>query len=65
MSKPLYSRVVEALAICQNCSVPVFEPIDKTTMYRIILSNFILEGGDSYSMIKEHAEQSVTVGRYS
>lgn len=65
MSKPPLKRVVEALAICQNCSVPVYEPVDKDTMYRIILSNFILGGGDSYTMIRDHAEQSVTVGKFT
>lgn len=31
-------------------------------MYGIILSNFLLTGGDGYSMIRDHSKQSHIVG---
>ena len=63
LSKPPLQRVVEAYAICQNCSVPAYEKIDKDQKYSLILSNFILNGGDGYSMIANYAEQSHTIGK--
>ncbi|CAG2244634.1 CD73 [Mytilus edulis] len=62
LAKPPQQRVVEALAICQNCTFPAYEPIDKTVMYSLILSNFILTGGDSYHVIRDNAELTHTVG---
>ena len=63
LSKPPLQRVVEAYAICQNCTVPAYEKIDKGQKYRLILSNFILNGGDGYGMIAKYAEQSHTIGK--
>ncbi|VDI25537.1 5'-nucleotidase [Mytilus galloprovincialis] len=62
LAKPPQHRVVEASAVCQNCTFPAYEPIDKTVMYSLILSNFILTGGDSYHVIRDNAELSHTVG---
>lgn len=63
LAKPPQHRVVEASAICQNCTFPAYEPIDKTVMYSLILSNFILTGGDSYHVIRDNAELTHTVGK--
>jgi 5'-nucleotidase len=54
---------VEAYAICQNCTVPAYEKIDKGQKYSMIISNFILNGGDGYGMIAKYAEQSHTIGK--
>ncbi|CAG2203071.1 CD73 [Mytilus edulis] len=62
LAKPVQQRVVEALAICQNCTIPAYEPIDANVMYSLILTNFIRNGGDGYTMIRDNAVQSHTIG---
>ncbi|XP_063404664.1 snake venom 5'-nucleotidase-like [Mytilus trossulus] len=62
LTKPVQQRVVEALAICQNCTIPAYEPIDANVMYSLILTNFIRNGGDGYTMIRDNAVQSHTIG---
>ncbi|XP_052089226.1 5'-nucleotidase-like [Mytilus californianus] len=63
LTKPVQQRVVEALAICQNCTIPAYEPIDENLMYSLILNNFIRNGGDGYFMIRDNAVQSHTIGK--
>ncbi|XP_063404663.1 snake venom 5'-nucleotidase-like [Mytilus trossulus] len=62
LAKPVQQRVVEALAICQNCTIPTYEPIDENVMFSLILPNFLRNGGDGYFMIRDNAVQSHIIG---
>nr|XP_022289438.1 5'-nucleotidase-like [Crassostrea virginica] len=62
MKKPENQRVVEVNALCAECDIPEYKLLDDDKMYRIILSNFILNGGDGYSVIRDHAQQDHIVG---
>ncbi|KAK3097870.1 hypothetical protein FSP39_014021 [Pinctada imbricata] len=62
LSKGDGKRVVEAKILCHDCNVPEFQDLDDSKMYPIILSNFILGGGDGYSMIRDHAVQETIMG---
>ena len=65
MKKPENQRVVEVKALCAECDIPKYKLLDDDKMYRIILSNFILNGGDGYSVIRDHAQQDHIVGKFS
>ncbi|CAH1233389.1 NT5E [Branchiostoma lanceolatum] len=53
ISKPVGERVVRLEARCSECMVPQFEPVEKQKRYKVLTSNFIADGGDGYTMIKE------------
>lgn len=60
-SKPSGERVVSALALCAQCSVPILEPIVLTNKYRILTVSFIGSGGDGYSMLENKLVRNLGV----
>ncbi|CAG4951635.1 unnamed protein product [Colias eurytheme] len=52
ITKPIGSKVVEATARCWNCSIPTYSKIVESGKYRVIMPNFVSNGGDGYSMLK-------------
>uniref|UniRef100_A0A8W8JH47 5'-nucleotidase n=1 Tax=Magallana gigas TaxID=29159 RepID=A0A8W8JH47_MAGGI len=63
INKPVNQRVVEVKVLCADCDIPEYKLLDDDKMYGIILSNFLLTGGDGYSVIKDHAKQGHIVGK--
>lgn len=63
INKPVNQRVVEVKVLCADCDIPEYKLLDDNKMYGIILSNFLLAGGDGYSMIRDHAQQGHIVGK--
>lgn len=63
INKPVNQRVVEVKVLCADCDIPEYKLLDDNKMYGIILSNFLLAGGDRYSMIRDHAQQGHIVGK--
>lgn len=63
INKPVNQRVVEVKVLCADCDIPEYKLLDDNKMYGIILSNFLLTGGDGYSVIKDHAKQGHIVGK--
>lgn len=63
INKPVNQRVVEVKVLCADCDIPEYKLLDDNKMYGIILSNFLLTGGDGYSVIKDHAQQGHIVGK--
>ncbi|XP_031635679.1 protein 5NUC-like [Contarinia nasturtii] len=47
-------RVHSVEVLCANCTAPTYEPLDEQKTYGVILSTFIFEGGDSFSMFKSY-----------
>lgn len=52
LSKPPHQRVVSVRAICTECDVPQFLPLDENKNYPIIMTTFMQEGGDEFEMFK-------------
>ncbi|KAL7743238.1 hypothetical protein ACLKA6_016182 [Drosophila palustris] len=50
-TKPVNSRVVSVHVRCADCPVPVYEPFEPTKSYRIVASDFLVGGGDGYTML--------------
>lgn len=63
LNKPVNQRVVEVKVLCSDCEIPKYEPLEENKMYDVILSNFILLGGDGYTVVKDHAQQKHIVGK--
>ncbi|OWF46864.1 5'-nucleotidase [Mizuhopecten yessoensis] len=62
ITKPVGQRVVDVMAMCSDCPVPEYLPLNDDTMYGIIMSNFIAKGGDGYDVISDNAQQDHIVG---
>lgn len=52
MSKPSGQRVDSVDVLCSDCDVPVFNKLDLNREYGVIMSDFIYEGGDGFTMFK-------------
>ena len=62
LQKPEGQRIVDVKVICSECEVPEFKPLENEKLYDIVLSNFLLNGGDGYTMIRDNAKQKHVVG---
>ncbi|XP_061195055.1 snake venom 5'-nucleotidase-like [Saccostrea echinata] len=62
LQKPEGQRVVDVKVLCSECEVPEFVSLKDEKLYDIVLSNFLLNGGDGYTMIKDNAIQKHVVG---
>ena len=52
LSKPRGRRVVELLARCSRCRVPIYEAVQQEQHYDVAMSSYLASGGDGYSMLK-------------
>lgn len=52
MTKDPGHRVQSVETLCTDCEVPAFVPIEPSKYYLVILSHFLYQGGDGFSMIK-------------
>uniref|UniRef100_A0A182QYU4 Apyrase n=1 Tax=Anopheles farauti TaxID=69004 RepID=A0A182QYU4_9DIPT len=64
LARPPHERVVRADVRCARCQVPTFEPLKEDALYRVILSQFLYEGGDGYDMLPGSPKQLLTYGEY-
>ncbi len=53
MKKPSGNRVVEILVRCASCKFPSYQPLAQSTVYKVILSSYMAQGGAGLSVIKE------------
>ncbi|XP_044739289.1 apyrase isoform X2 [Chrysoperla carnea] len=56
---PVGSRVQDLKLRCGKCEVPKYEPLDKTKYYRIAIVNYLIQGGDGFSMIPDNMRNHV------
>ncbi|KAM9315840.1 5'-nucleotidase [Gastrophryne carolinensis] len=48
-------RVVKLEAICTKCRVPRFVPVENDQVYKVVLPEYIVQGGDGFSMLKNES----------
>lgn len=53
MNQPPEKRVVNVKVLCGYCEVPMLENINLAKKYRIVVQDFLANGGDGYSMFKD------------
>lgn len=64
LERPPGDRIVSIMVLCQNCSVPKYEPLDKNQKYLIILNDFLLRGGDDYYIFKTSCTDVKNLSEY-
>ncbi|XP_057320783.1 protein 5NUC-like [Microplitis mediator] len=54
ISQPYGHRVVRdsVFVLCSNCRTPIYEVIDPNKTYTILTTDYLLNGGDGYKMLK-------------
>ncbi|CAK6956906.1 snake venom 5'-nucleotidase-like [Scomber scombrus] len=53
LSKSVNQRVVSLSMLCTKCRVPKYEPLDLEKNYTVVMSSYIVDGGDGFTMIKD------------
>lgn len=64
LALPPHQRVVRVEVRCARCQVPSYEPLKEDELYRVILSQFLYEGGDGYDMLPGSPRELLTYGEY-
>ena len=54
ISRPIGDRVTELMVRCRTCRVPTYEPLRLNDTYQLATYNYLIEGGDGYSTLKEN-----------
>lgn len=52
MDKKPNKRVQSVELLCDDCTTPQYEPLKETQKYRILTTNYLLEGLDGFTMFK-------------
>lgn len=39
--------------LCTKCRVPHYEPVEDSVVYKVVLPNYMVGGGDGFKMIKD------------
>lgn len=50
MDLPVNERIVELTVLCADCEVPKYEEVVEGKNYGVIISDFLKDGGDGYTM---------------
>lgn len=54
-------RVVEVKVLCSQCDVPQLETLDETKTYRVVVVDFLANGGDGYDMFVDKSIEKFEV----
>ncbi|XP_055644093.1 apyrase-like [Toxorhynchites rutilus septentrionalis] len=54
VTKPIGRRVASVHVRCRECKVPKYQPIDTSKLYRVAIAAWIGNGGNGYTMFKQH-----------
>lgn len=64
ISKPIYSRVSSVKVRCGLCQVPVYEDLKLDGKYRVLMDDFIYNGGDGFYMLPQLKSQFLSKFRF-
>ena len=56
-------RVIELMARCRRCRVPIYELVQLDQIYHVAMTAFLIEGGDGYSVIKDNYIERSNYGK--
>ena len=65
LKRPVGQRVVKVETKCTSCVVPRFEPLKKEGVYQAIMRDYVIDGGNGYTMIKKHMLKKHNIGKLS
>lgn len=52
ITRDLGERVASVKALCSNCTLPIYEKLDLTKTYGIVIDHFLYSDGDGFTMFK-------------
>ncbi|GFR73199.1 5'-nucleotidase [Elysia marginata] len=61
MTRESGSRVVDVQMRCTKCKIPHFEPLNKTEVYQIVMTNFLAEGNNDLQILIDTIKQDSPV----
>ncbi|KFB42145.1 AGAP003629-PA-like protein [Anopheles sinensis] len=64
LSRPPLERVVDVEVRCARCNVPTYGPLQDDAQYRVLVSQFLYEGGDGYTMFADSEREQLAYGEY-
>ncbi|XP_046814681.1 protein 5NUC-like [Vespa crabro] len=53
ISRPPNSRVISVQVRCAACNIPSYSDLDKNATYKVLINDFMRNGGDGYKMLKD------------
>lgn len=59
LNKPQGQQIESIRIRCQNCTVPIYEPLELEKTYRIAVPSFLSSGGDRLEMLKKNLKNLV------
>ena len=59
VTREVGNRLVSAEFRCQDCDEDTLEPLEDDKVYNVVTSNYVLGGGDGYTMLEENMESRV------
>ena len=62
-NRPVGDRVIELMAQCRRCRVPIYELVQLDQIYHVAMTAFLIEGGDGYSVIKDNYIERSNYGK--
>lgn len=63
VSKPPYQRITSLKARCGNCIVPRYFNVKDDENYGVLMSHYLAEGGDGFTMFKNKRLQHKEFGK--
>uniref|UniRef100_A0A182VXJ9 Apyrase n=1 Tax=Anopheles minimus TaxID=112268 RepID=A0A182VXJ9_9DIPT len=64
LARPPMQRVVQVQVRCARCQVPMYDDLKDDEHYRVLLSQFLYDGGDGYDMLPNSPRELLTLGEY-
>lgn len=58
-TKPKNSRVESIEILCEECTPAQYEAIDLDRSYRVVANDFLLRGGNGYTIFAENAQNKL------
>ena len=59
VTREVGNRLVSAEVRCGDCDEDTLEPLEDDQVYNVVTSNYVLGGGDGYTMLEENMESRV------
>ncbi|KAL7041910.1 hypothetical protein ACKWTF_000950 [Chironomus riparius] len=59
LKKNPFNRIVDLKVLCQKCDKPRYEAINDEKYYRVTLSDYLANGGDSFSMFPKYGRNKL------
>lgn len=59
VTNPIGHRVLSVEALCQDCSMPSYAPVEMFKMYRVVTVSYLAEGGDGFEIFPRYGRNRV------